>query len=150
MNVIDYYSAICLYPMLTLHSRTGIILRKEDAVAIRKYEQRGWQMISDPSLVSTLLRCSSGNNSARRVGDSRSFTIPLITEVNDMDTLSDPWHLRDHWWRLEVCSHAAPIMSFYTLALRTATSFGATYITRQARSLHFLLCRDVKSQYRTD
>lgn len=53
-------------------------------------------MLYDPSIVSALVCLSSGNNCARRVGDSRCMTIPL-TDVGAAEMLSDPWHLRDNW-----------------------------------------------------
>ena len=105
MNIITWCTAISLYPYATFELETSLLLQPTtDNVihGIAKYNGRGFECVVDPGNI------SSFKPGLRRIGDTKSWVIPLSLDVDfrKQDVLGIPngynpvkvncWELVDH------------------------------------------------------
>ncbi|KAF8824935.1 hypothetical protein HHX47_DHR7000531 [Lentinula edodes] len=115
MSVITYTHAYALYPYATFVEKCSIAIRTgrlhdERASVLRafsKYSKRGWHIESTPSVKNVLRSRSEFRDTARFVGDSACWVIPLapvehaysIDDYNNIPSKVDPIRA-DSWYTI--------------------------------------------------
>ncbi|EMD31991.1 hypothetical protein CERSUDRAFT_162454 [Gelatoporia subvermispora B] len=97
MNIITYNSAVSFYSYATFEDRVALShtdLTKRQGPALRKYMERGWKILADPTLLVTSSQSNYGHrhfypDATRWMDDDKSWFIHLdTTDVEDLPLLS--------------------------------------------------------------
>ena len=118
-NVIDYYGAIAITPVLTLLHHIGILLcstlTHRSAKALQKYVRRRFRLLSKVEYsIQNAWQFAVFSTKERRFGDDLCYNIPF--DVAE-DVADDPYRLRENTWHLQMCVHRYPEQLFRSKAI---------------------------------
>ncbi|KAK7044013.1 hypothetical protein VNI00_008183 [Paramarasmius palmivorus] len=121
MNIIGYTHAISLYPRSTFKNRISLKLytnNERAEQARRKYQKRGWTLISMPDAASAVSRRADVNIFFRHLLDEFCWRIPLepVEDFVPAPALNVGMYMILHSWKLDCIDRSNVCVAYETIS----------------------------------